>query len=217
MSDSDRWYLQLEQLQDALGATTDVSKPSYELAISSSTEWIDSHCSDPERNIVRHFWRDDAPSARRYHADTPQVVNTGDFDDDSDVVVEIYQNGAWAPLAPDLWQAEPLVRINGAPFTRIVVLDYVTRFPTLLGPGVRVTARWGWAKVPKPVSQACQILSVAYMNGIKVVSTHDGYDIDSTGPTNPIAFAEHLLEPYLPPELTDPNMMPSVSRLPPRR
>ena len=37
---------------------------------------------------------------------------------------------------------------------------------------------------------------------------HDGYDVDSNGPTNPWAFAEMLLEKFLPPELAVDAMLP---------
>lgn len=203
-------YLNLEDLQAVLGAETGAKAESYELAIESASRWIDEHCSDRERNIIRHFWQEPSPTERSYTADTPWQVRTGDFDDPDTVTVEVdlLGDGTWTPLDAATWHPEPLNQINGWPFTRIVSNSYDPLFPLSLQPRVKVTAQWGWAEIPKPVSQACEIVAIATMGGKAVVSMHDGYDVDSTGPTNPWAFAEMILEKYLPPELAVAAMLP---------
>ena len=209
-------YLSLTELQVTLGATSSARKADYELAIEAASRWIDEHCSDRERNIIRHFWREASPSERTYTADTPWQVRTGDFDDPDTVTVEVdlVGDGTWTPLDAATWHPEPFNRIQGFPFTKIVSNSYGLLFPQSLQARVKVTARWGWAAVPKPVAQACQILAVANMAGKEVVSMHDGYDIDSTGATNPWAFAEMLLEPYLPAEIADQAMLPKTPARP---
>jgi hypothetical protein len=202
-------YLALEELQQSLGASEFVGEADYEMAIEAASRWIDGHCSDTCASVIRHFWQETAPTQREYYPASGQLVNTGDFADATGVLVEVRAtDGTWTPLDADKWQPEPLVRINGFPYTRITAAEYGVTFPQSLRSGVRVTARWGWAEVPKPVAQACQIIAVASMGGKAVVSMHDGYDVDSTGPTNPWAFAEMLLEPYLPPELAVTAMLP---------
>lgn len=212
---SDFGYIEVEELQATLGADSDVSINDFELAIQSATQWIDDRCSDPERNIIRHFWQDTDLSSRLYRAETIHLVRVGDFDsvDDTTVQVDTAGNDTWTPLASGLWQPEPLVRINGTPYCYITIARYGTMFPLDLKPRVKVTAKWGWAEVPAPVKQACQILSVAYMQGKEVVSMHDSYDIDSTGPTNPVAMAEHLLRRYLPADIADPALPANYSPL----
>lgn len=193
-------YLSVEELQDTLGATSNASRADYTLAVESASRWIDARCSDPDRGIVRHFWRDETPVARLFHADTPQMVRVGDFTDPAGLVVEtdLSGSGTFTTLDSSLWAAEPVVRVNGEPFTRLVAVDYAHGFPLGLRPRVRVTAQWGWDAVPAPVVQACQILAVAYMLGKDVISNDDGYSLGSKGSTDPVALAEHLLRRYLP-------------------
>lgn len=193
-------YITLYDLKDSLKANTSVSDADYELAISSASRWIDGYCSDPKNGRIRYFYRDAAPSARRYRAETLHLVCVGDFDDPSTTVVEVDQvgNGTWVPLGASLWQAEPLVRLNGHPFTQVTATEYASTFPLGLKPRVRVTARWGWVSIPDPVKQACQILSVAYLLGKDAISNVDEYSVGSRGPADPMLLAEHLLEPFLP-------------------
>jgi hypothetical protein len=193
-------YLTLTELQTSLGTSTYNAAGDYELAIESASRWIDDRCSDPARNVVRHFWREESPTARLYHACSRHLVRTGDFADTTGLVVEVDTagDGVFTPLAATSWQPEPLVRVNGHPYTQLCATTYGPTFPLGLRPRVRVTARWGWAAVPGPVKQACQILAVSYLLGKDVISNEDGYSVGSMGPTNPIALAEHLLRPYLP-------------------
>jgi hypothetical protein len=208
-------YLDVEELQATLGANSDVSYEDYALAIDAASRWIDDRCSDPQRNLIRHFWQDQAATSRLYRAETIHLVRVGDFDsvDGTTVEVDLIGNGTWTVLDPESWQAEPLVRINGFPYCMITISHYGAMFPLDLKPRVRVTALWGWAEVPPTVKKACQILAVAYMNGTEVISMHDGYDIDATGPTNPVAMAEHLLRRYLPDDVPDPALPANYSPL----
>jgi hypothetical protein len=208
-------YLDVEALQETLGADSDVSFDDYALAIESASRWIDDRCSDPLNNVIRHFWQEPTPTARLYRAETIHLVRVGDFDsvDTTTVEVDLIGNGTWTALDSTSWQPEPLVRINGFPYCMITISHYGAMFPLDLKPRVRVTAKWGWSEIPAPVRQATQILAVAYMQGKEVISMHDGYDIDATGPTNPVAMAEHLLRRYLPVDVPDPALPVNYSPL----
>lgn len=188
-------YLELTDLQATLSAGTfSTNEADYELAIETASRWIDARCSDLPNNRVRHFWRDAAPTTRLYHARDPRQVCVGDFTDPSGLTVEVYTGGVWAPLAADRWQSEPLVLVNDHPYTRLVATDYADTFPLGLRPRVRCTTRWGWLVIPKPVSQACQILAIAAMLGKDLLANEDGY----TGSSDPFSLAEKLLREYLP-------------------
>lgn len=204
-------YLNLADLQQSLNGSVFVGVADYELAIESASRWIDDRCSDPEKNIVRHFWKEQAPgSTRYYHADSRRLVKLGDFDDSDDLLVEVdlVGDGTWTTMDPSNWQAEPLVRINGDPYTRIAVTSYDVAFPLGMQSRVRATAPWGFAAVPKQVESACKVLAVAFMLGISVIADTDGYSAGAGGPTDPFALAENMLRRYLPLACMDVMAMP---------
>lgn len=192
-------YLTLDELQESLKASMFVGVDSYELAIESASRWIDEHCSDMDSGQTRYFYQDPAPTLRLFHADTPHLVRTGDFDSADDMLVEVdlVGDGTFTTLDPSLWQPESVLRVNGAPYTQITTTTYTNKFPLGLRPRVRATTKWGWASIPKPVSQACKILSVAFMLGIDVISNEDGSSVGSRGPADPFTIAAQLLTPYM--------------------
>lgn len=191
-------YIELEQLQESLNASVIVGSVSYELAIESASRWIDDHCSDMDSGQTRYFYQDAAPSARLYHPDTRHLIRTGDFDSVAGMIVEVdlVGDGTFTTMSTNDWQPEQVLRVNGAPYTQITTTDYAKVFPLGLRPRVRVTARWGWAVIPKPVTQACKILSVAFLLGIDVISNEDGYSVGGKA-TDPFALAAQLLTPYM--------------------
>jgi len=195
-------YLDLFELKTTLagdGFSPSSSDDDYELAIESASRWIDERCSHQESGLVRHFWQESAPVARIFDSNTLTQVCCGDFDTTTGLVVATDDDGdgvfenVWDP---DLWQPEPHVRINGFPYRRITTTGRIQQFP-ISGrrPNVQITAQWGWGAVPKPVIQACKILAVAYMQGLNIASSQDGF---GGSPVTPADFAEHLLRPYLP-------------------
>lgn len=195
-------YLDLYELKTTLagdGVQPSSSDDDYELAIETASRWIDERCSHQETGLVRHFWQEPAPVARIFDANTRTEVCCGDFDTTTGVVVATDDDGdgvfetVWSS---DLWQPEPHVRINGFPYRRITTTTRSREFP-ISGrrPNVQITAQWGWGDIPKPVIQACKILAVAYMQGLNIASSQDGF---GGNPVTPADFAEHLLRPYLP-------------------
>lgn len=111
-------YLTVDQLKTALQITNDSKDDLLQLAISSASRQIDTHCRD-------QFWSADTPSARVLAPDYPGDIFTGAYattvgmtvetDDDNDGVFETL----WS--ASD-WQAEPLVPQAGYPFNRVVAV-----------------------------------------------------------------------------------------------
>lgn len=111
-------YLTVDQLKTALQITNDSKDDLLQLAISSASRQIDTHCRD-------QFWSSGMPSARVLAPDYPGDVWTGAYastvgltvetDDDNDGVFETL----WS--ASD-WQAEPLVPQAGYPFNRVVAV-----------------------------------------------------------------------------------------------
>lgn len=192
-------YIELEQLQESLNASMFVGADSYELAIESASRWIDDHCSDMDTGQTRYFYQDPSPTARLYHPDTRHLIRTGDFDSTTGMLVEVDLpgDGTFTPMSANDWQPESVLRVNGAPYTQITTTSYAKVFPLGMRPRVRVTTRWGWASVPKPVTQACKILAVAFLLGIDVISNEDGYSLGSGGPADPFALADQLLTPYM--------------------
>lgn len=191
-------YLEYEELQATLGAKTSAKQADYERAIATASRIVDGICSCPKLNIVRHFWRDETPTQRLYCADSPRLVRVGDFASADDMVVEIWVNGTWVPLDDDQWQAEPFNLVNGFPHTTITATDYGPLFPLGLRAMVRCTDRWGWLADPEAAGTATQILSVALLQGIDIVSTED-YTPRADG--GPFELAYAALDAYIPDEV----------------
>ncbi len=185
MTDPVTDYLTVDQLKTALQITNDSKDVLLQLAISSASRQIDTHCRD-------QFWSAATPSARVLAPDYSADIFTGAYastvgmtvetDDDNDGVFETL----WS--ATD-WQAEPLSPQAGYPFNRVVAVGarhfpgarkhHYLRYPYYLyGYGnqngnqlgwfadrsprarVRITARWGWPSVPSQVVQACQLIAI---------------------------------------------------------
>lgn len=177
-------YLTVEQLKTALQITNDSKDDLLQLAVTSASRQIDTHCRD-------QFWMDDAPSARVLAPDWPGDIWTGAYgttvgmtvetDDDCDGVFETLWDASE-------WQAEPLVPQAGYPFNRVVAVGAKffpgarnhghvsfpyngygygyssgygqTSYPRSRRARVRITARWGWPAVPAQVQQACQVIAI---------------------------------------------------------
>ncbi len=201
-------YLDIADLQASLQASEFVGAKDYELAIEASSRWIDDRCSDPCSNRIRHFWQEDSPTVRYYNPESPYLVKTGDFMDATALLVEVdlVGDGTWTTMPSGQWQAEPLNRLPGDPYTQLTVTTRDYLFPLGLAPRVRGTTPWGFADVPKTVTQACKILAVAAMLGTAVIGDENGYSVGTGGPTDPFALAESFLRRYLP-DRPDPMVM----------
>lgn len=149
-------YMTLLEIKAAIGETTTDHDADYERAIEAASRQIDEFRGD-------QFWLQATPGPRIYRPDHPELLWTGDFADTTGLTVATDEDGDGVfetEWAPEEWQPEPLWRLNGRPFDRIVACRG-KHFPmTYARASVRVVARWGWAAVPLAVKQACQILAI---------------------------------------------------------
>jgi len=186
-------YLKLEQLKEAVGEDSEAHDEAYERAIEAASRQIDEFRGD-------QFWLDATPTARLFRADNPLILWTGDFSTTVGLTVAVDLDGdgtyetVW--VSTDI-SAEPLRRLNGRPFDRIIAIGD-KRFPCAQArPTVRVTARWGWAAVPEAVEQACQILAIDHFKSKDLTGGVAGFS--DLGPIRVAAFnpqARALLLPY---------------------
>lgn len=197
-------YLSLEALKAALGSDIGSSTDAELVrAINAASRQIDSCCGT-------QFWREPSPTPRLFRAVDARMLWTGDFADTTGMTVATDGDGdgvfetVWAATE---WRAEPLVRMNGRPFTQVVATGG-RRFPIRgrayrnqhLAPSVQVTARWGWPEVPAEVVQACQILAIDHYKSKDLTGGVAGfgeYNPVRIAPFNPQAKAllEHLRVP----------------------
>ena len=131
------------------------ANPELELAIEAASRAIDEECH-------RFFYTQATATARVFRAGVDVWVDAGDFHTTTGLVIETDDNddGTYETLwTLTDYQVEPLVPEPGYPWDTIVAVGF-RRFPTSGRRGrVKVTARWGWAAVPKQVEQACLILA----------------------------------------------------------
>jgi hypothetical protein len=188
-------YLTLAALKLALGDTGSTNDEAYERAIEAASRQIDEFRGD-------QFWLVATPTPRLYRPTSPDLLWTGDFSTTTGLVVEVDEDEdgdyetVW--VAAD-YSAEPLVRLPGRPFDRLVAIGencwpmpHYTNRPT-----VRVTARWGWPAVPKEVEQACQILAIDHFKSKDLTGGIAGFN--DLGAVRISAFnpqARALLAPY---------------------
>lgn len=151
-------YCDLPELREWLGLEDPLDDKILERAANAASRAIDKYCG-------RIFYKpSESVAARVYVADDPLELVVHDFSTTAGLIVKTDDNAdgtfetTWSSTgSPADYQAEPLVRENGYPYTRIVAIDDkgfpVSRHRAL----VEITALWGWAEVPDDVEQACLI------------------------------------------------------------
>ena len=186
-------YLKLEQLKEAVGEDTGDHDEAYERAIEAASRQIDEFRGD-------QFWLEQTPTARLFRADHPLILWTGDFATPTGltVAVDLDGDGLYETVwSTDDFSAEPLRRLNGRPFDRIIAVGDKS-FPCASPrPTIEVTARWGWPAIPTAVVQACQILAIDAFKSKDLTGGVAG--LSDLGPIRIAAFnpqARALLLPY---------------------
>jgi hypothetical protein len=162
-------YATLAELRDWVGITVPADTADdtkLTLALDVATALIDNYTG-------RYFDEDGAVVAREYVAtddqalDVPTGISTAvglvvATDDNDDGAFETTWDAADYRLEP------ANAADDGTPWTRLVAVG-AKLFPTgdhRRYPGVRVTAKGGWAAVPAPVKQAC-LIQAAFIWGRK--------------------------------------------------
>lgn len=158
-------YATLAQLKNHLGITDSADDSKLTDALGATSRGIELVCG-------RVFNDAGVTSAREYPPATSQTLRTDDFHTTSVLIVAdpdgdgVYDT-VWA--ASD-YRAEPLNGVvdgqPGWPFWRLratgrngrFFYDNRGRYGQCQGP-VQVTARWGWAAVPKPIYQATLVVA----------------------------------------------------------
>jgi hypothetical protein len=124
-------------------------------ALSISSE-INGHCN-------RQFQKQTGATARIFVADSAGFVKVDDFWTTTNLVVEsgTGYGTVWSASDYDLHPLNGVVDgVPGWPYYKIKVSDSGSlRF--VRGQKIRVTAQWGWAAVPAPVTQAAKIMAAA--------------------------------------------------------
>jgi hypothetical protein len=132
-----------------------------DLAIEAASRWIDDFTG-------RFFYQTDTAETRLYRVCDPYTLEIGDIATTDELAVGIDSNndGTYSTSWTDAnYYLEPLNGIyngsSGWPFFQIVTLG-TNAFPYVnysRRPAVQITAKWGWAAVPKKVEMACLILA----------------------------------------------------------
>lgn len=135
-----------------------VSDEMLEGIIEAVSRRIDDECH-------RVFYSDSDEVSRYYTAVNSEYIFTDDIcSPSSDIGIETDTNGdgtfddtfSFTDFYPEPFNAE----LDGVPYQKIVV-SYSGNFlfPKNVRRGVKVTAKFGWASVPKPIQQACMLQS----------------------------------------------------------
>lgn len=157
-------YVPLAELKDYLSIPT--NKTSLDEALSSS---LSSATEEIERYCNRQFNSASTATARIFEPSTQTLVHVDDFSTTAGLVVELDVSGTGTfstTVAPADYELFPYNGVAdgqpGWPFYQIAMTNSVwlpNPYASRRRGTVRVTAKWGWSKVPAPVQQACLIMA----------------------------------------------------------
>lgn len=155
-------YASLERLRSRLGIASSGDDDELMEALDSASREIDTFCG-------RRFYTDTAATARRYYPTDACMAYVEDFWSTTGLVVATDDgSGAYATtLTLDTdFVLEPLNGVvdgvSGWPYWKIRLLNSRRFWSSSSNlPPLRVTAKWGWAAIPRPVTQACLIMAQA--------------------------------------------------------
>lgn len=193
-------YITVNDLKNAIedDSLSDSNDVVYELAIETASRQIDNWC-DPLG--TRHFWAVDAPEPRVFFPTNSYLVMPGFFSTTVGLVVRT--DGTGNGVFESTWdeadyQAQPGVRPNGEPFTKLVATG-VRKFPVNgRRQCIEVTAQWGWDEVPRHVQQATQILATAYYRSKDFTGEAVGFDDrEKDNGWDVYNLAKSLVKPYM--------------------
>jgi hypothetical protein len=151
-------YITLAQLKSYLRITDATEDDLLLGALASICREIDKFCQ-------RRFYADLTATAREYDVHSIRRLEVDDFWTTTGLVVEGDYGGDGTfetTIASTNYKPYPLNGIvdgeSGWPFNELRAVN-VTWPTQSLTPGMRVTAKWGWAAVPAPVVEATKILA----------------------------------------------------------
>jgi hypothetical protein len=154
-------YASLERFKNRLGITASDGDDELTEALDSASREIDTFCG-------RRFYADTAATARRFRLRDACTAVIDDVWDTTGLIVATDDgSGIYATtLVLDTdFILEPLEGVvdgsSGWPYWQIRLLGGRRFYSYTNRPPLRVTAKWGWSKIPRPVTQACLIMAQA--------------------------------------------------------
>lgn len=149
-------YISVNQLKEHVNQPVGADDEQYlATLVGAVSRQIEHHCG-------RQFNDAGTTSARVYRPTTDRLVIVDDFSTDTGLIVAVdnVNDGTYAKTVAN-YNLEPTNGIRhgrtGWPYNRIETFSGDLLPLHTYRPGVRVTARWGWAAVPADVVQAALI------------------------------------------------------------
>ena len=202
-------YCTLAELKPELRIpTADTDDDSrLEVAIAAASRQIDAHCG-------RFFWRDASVHTREFYANDYRRCEVDDISTTTGLIVQVDDDDDGVFETTLTLSTDFILRPLNAfdrhpvwPYDELVLVDAINgNFPMSSSgrPGVRVTARFGWAEVPDDVKKATLVQSAMLFKSADAVFgvtefANAGAAMRVGRTINPIAAA--LLEPYCKPRV----------------
>jgi hypothetical protein len=152
-------YASLERFKSRLRIDGTDDDDELTEALDSASREIDSFCG-------RRFYADTAATARTYRPRDTGLAVVDDFWDTTGLIVATDDgSGAYGTTLTlnTGFVVEPLNGVvdgsSGWPYWKLRAVGAAWTGSAL--PSLRVTAKWGWARIPRPVTQACLIMAQA--------------------------------------------------------
>ena len=128
----------------------------HDLCLNAASRMVDRYTGR------RHgFWQDSSVKTREYHADDAWRVQTDDISTTTGLIVKTDTDGTYATTLTITTDFLPYPRnadddVPVRPFDELVIVSSIgaSLFVVSRGPGVQVTAKFGWPAVPDDVKLA---------------------------------------------------------------
>lgn len=210
---TNKLYLDIDELKVAVGDDSGDYDDLYIRAIDAASRRVDLWCG-------RHFYVVES-DIRNVRPTTTYYAYVGDFVDPEAITIKTDDGtGAFATTwaYQTDWICEPFLQYNDFPFTRILAVgakEFIlgARRPTVRGSG----GPWGWPGIPTPVTQATQILAIAYFKSKDFTGGDIGMPGFGVGGTNvratdTVELARDLIKDYVISPGTAISETPAVTR-----
>jgi hypothetical protein len=132
------------------------------------TEALDSASREIDAFCGRRFYADTAATARTYRPRDAGLAQVDDFWDTTGLIVATDDGSGTYATTLTLntgFVVEPLNGVvdgsSGWPYWKLRAVGTSAAWTGSALPSLRVTAKWGWARIPRPVTQACLIMAQA--------------------------------------------------------
>lgn len=154
-------YIDVATLRNRLGIASDRDVQVLTSAVTAASRSIDAYCG-------RRFWLDAVASARVYPPNPLDLfeVEVDDFATTAGLIVKTGTDGVTFPTTISNYELRPVNGIGpngieGWPFHNIRSISSWFLIPVSYQRTntVQVTAQWGWAAVPDPVTEACAMIA----------------------------------------------------------